>query len=53
MTDSTVLTDRNEILMGNTTLLYIDEDLDNRESALLLTKGEESKYIEHLLRPDY
>lgn len=34
ITDSTTLTDGDEILMGNTTLLYTDEDLDSRESAL-------------------
>ena len=53
MTDSTVLTDGTEILMGNTTLLYIDEGLDNRESALPPTKSQGSEYIEHLLRHDY
>ena len=34
ITDSTVLTDGDEILIGDTTLLYTDEDLDSRESAL-------------------
>ena len=34
ITDSTLLTDGDEILIGNTTLLYTDEDLDSRDSAL-------------------
>jgi pSer/pThr/pTyr-binding forkhead associated (FHA) protein len=34
ITDSMALTDGHEILIGNTTLLYTDEYLDSRDSAL-------------------
>ncbi|MEJ2701434.1 MAG: FHA domain-containing protein [Sedimentisphaerales bacterium] len=34
ITNSTVLNDGDEILIGKTTLLYTDEHLDSRESAL-------------------
>jgi len=34
ITDSTALTDGDEILIGDTTLLYTDEDFDSRDSAL-------------------
>jgi len=34
ITDSMALTDGDEILIGNTTLLYTDENLDSRDSAL-------------------
>jgi pSer/pThr/pTyr-binding forkhead associated (FHA) protein len=34
ITESTVLNDGDEILIGDTTLLYTNEDLDSKESAL-------------------
>ena len=34
LTDSAVLNDGDEILIGGTTLLYTDEDFDSRDSAL-------------------
>jgi len=53
MTDSTVLTDGNEILMGNMTLSYIDEVLIAVRAHYPIAKIEGSEYIEHLLRHDY
>ena len=34
ITEDTILADGDEILIGNTTLLFTDEDFDDRESAL-------------------
>jgi pSer/pThr/pTyr-binding forkhead associated (FHA) protein len=34
ITDSTLLTNGDEIMIGDTALLYTDKDLDSRESAL-------------------
>lgn len=43
ITDSTVLNDGDEILIGDTTLLYTDEDLDSRGSALAHYKKREER----------
>lgn len=46
ITDSTMLNDGDEILIGNTILLYIDEDFDSRDSALAHYNNEENGHIE-------